>query len=238
MSLCGLRKKPSPYKPLRLRARPVSDVKAGKAIARDSSGLHDGHNPSSSYVSDKQFFIERNVDLHEHPYWQSEEHSGGERELDLDQLDIHSTFRPIKPKDSTPETQWAREDQLSVILESENSLDEIRRQNTPPTWDDDDLDIGRDFGVRYPPSQQSQSRVGRTPRIPGFKKTRFVDQDFIPEDDYYSQDRRLLSMSDTSRSRKSPSPMPRPIQAPPRDVSSVLLLVADPRNVDGGVGEG
>ncbi len=86
----------------------------------------------------------------------------------------------------------------------------------------DPVDV--EFEVKFPET------TGRTPRIPGLKRTRFVDQDFIREDGYYYPPENSI-MSDTSGSRSSQTP--RPIEKPPRDVSWVGLQMRYKRGIAG-----
>jgi hypothetical protein len=91
--------------------------------------------------------------------------------------------------------EWARDDQLSIILES---VSEARTRT--PNWDTEEIWAGPD--------------KGKAPLGPHFrfKKTRFLNDDDIPED-YRAE------MS----SRSIPT-MPKPIQPPPKDVSSDVAI--------------
>lgn len=91
--------------------------------------------------------------------------------------------------------EWAREDQLSVILEI---LEETSR-NTP-NWEKDESALGWDRVT--PPAP---------PKIPPLKRTRFVDRDsrIRPIPEHYA----------VNMSEKITPDSPRPIQSPPRDVS-------------------
>ena len=86
--------------------------------------------------------------------------------------------------------EWARDDQLSIILAS---VSEARTRT--PTWDTEEVWLKPD--------------KGKAPFVPHFryKRTRFLDHDDIPEDYHVEM------------SSKSIPGTPRPIQPPPRDVS-------------------
>ena len=86
--------------------------------------------------------------------------------------------------------EWARDDQLSIILES---VSEARTRT--PNWDTEEIWAGPD--------------KGKAPLGPHFrfKRTRFLNDDNIPED-YRAE-----------MSSKSIPTTPKPIQPPPRDVS-------------------
>lgn len=94
--------------------------------------------------------------------------------------------------------EWAREDQLSVILEI---LEESSRKGNTPNWEKDESSLGWDRATPPAPA----------PRIPPLKRTRFVDRDsrIRPIPEHYA-----VNMSD----KRTPE-SPRPIQTPPRDVS-------------------
>jgi hypothetical protein len=115
---------------------------------------------------------------------------------DYQDFEDHERNRLLRRKSA--EFEWAREDQLSVILEI---LEESSRKGNTPNWEKDESALGWDR-VITPPAP---------PRIPLLKRTRFVDRDSrikpIPEN--YA-----VNMSD----RRTPD-SPRPIQTPPRDVS-------------------
>lgn len=97
--------------------------------------------------------------------------------------------------------EWARNDQLSVILEI---LEETSR-NTP-NWEKEESALGLDRALPAP-----------RPQIPPLKRTRFVDRDSnirpIPEHQHYEYFGKM-----SSEQRSSPG-TPRPIAPPPRDVS-------------------
>jgi hypothetical protein len=92
--------------------------------------------------------------------------------------------------------EWARDDQLSIILES---VSEARTRT--PNWDTEEIWAGPD--------------KGKAPLGPHFrfKRTRFFNDDDIPED-YRAE-----------MSSKSIPTTPKPIQSPPRDVSSAVVAL-------------
>lgn len=105
---------------------------------------------------------------------------------------------------------WAREDQLSTILEQ---ISERSRTNTP-NWENEPSAKAADAKWDPAPSPTFVPKFASA----AFKKTRFVEHvDNIPED-------RLPLMSFPAG--KSPD-TPRSITPPPRDVSAVLVALTD-----------
>jgi hypothetical protein len=115
---------------------------------------------------------------------------------EYEDFEDHERIRLLRRKSA--DFEWAREDQLSVILEI---LEESSRKGNTPNWEKDESALGWDR-VITPVSP---------PRIPPLKRTRFVDRDsrIRPIPEHYA-----VNMSD-GRTPESP----RPIQTPPRDVS-------------------
>lgn len=194
MSLCGLKKKS--YKTLRPSSAvsAVSAVKEGKQAQRQPSSISKF---TEEFHSDYPCLSPSTAASHSYVSNHDFPQDGPER------------F--IRRRRST-DLKWAREDQLSVILENLSETGS-RRENelttsTIATWDTEDLVEALDFNVRN--TQYSGDRTHRN--IRGFKRTRFVDQD-IPEYEYCAPED---NMSD--RSRTSPE-IPKPIAPPPRDVS-------------------
>jgi hypothetical protein len=110
----------------------------------------------------------------------------------------HQRNRLLRRKSA--DFEWAREDQLSIILEI---LEESSRKGNTPNWEKDESALGWDRVITPPPPAP--------PSIPPLKRTRFIDRDsrirLIPE--HYA-----VNMSDG----RTPESL-RPIQTPPRDVS-------------------
>ena len=104
----------------------------------------------------------------------------------------HERNRLLRRKSA--DFEWAREDQLSVILEI---LEESSRKGNTPNWEKDESVLGWDRVVtpRAPP------------RVPPFERTD-RDSRILPIPEHYA-----VNMSD----RRTPE-SPRPIQTPPRDV--------------------
>jgi hypothetical protein len=113
-----------------------------------------------------------------------------------DEHDEHGDYEGTRllRRQKSVDFEWAREDQLSVILKI---LEETSRNR--PNWEKDESTLGWD---RAPPPP---------PRIPSLERTRFVDQDsrIRPISEHYS-----VNMSE----RRTPETL-RPIQPPPTDVS-------------------
>lgn len=103
--------------------------------------------------------------------------------------------------------EWAREDQLSVILErlDIDSLSKLSSNDCSQKWEKERSAPKRSLDWERVPRLQKS--------LPAFKRTRFLDQS-------YSLDEHLTFMSSpkSTGTRMSPSP-PRPIEAPPTDVS-------------------
>jgi hypothetical protein len=104
---------------------------------------------------------------------------------------------PVRRRKKSTDFQWAREDQLSIILEILDGDKESRRST--PRWEQKEKE-----GPRKRPSLDWD----KVPRLEPFKRTRFLDQRFSLSD-------HLEVMS----SRKTSPGTSRPIEAPPTDVS-------------------
>jgi hypothetical protein len=103
----------------------------------------------------------------------------------------HERKRLLRRKSA--DFEWAREDQLSVILEI---LEESSRKGNTPNWEKDESVLGWDRVV-----------TPRAPRVPPLKRTD-RDSRIPPIPEHYA-----VNMSD----RRTPE-SPRPLQTPPRDV--------------------
>jgi hypothetical protein len=191
MSLCGLKKKS--YK----IPRPVSAVGTVSTIREDTSVQHQSANFIEKFESDDPC-----------PCAARDVTDSESRDEPRQALRCRSSADFTWP--------WAREDQLSVILETLSEAGS--RRESEPTWErhrgteSGDLDVAVRSSTT-PSAHPYPLQNERTQRyIPSFKRTRFIDQD-IPEHEYYVPEDK---MSDNSR----PSPeIPRPIAPPPQDVS-------------------
>lgn len=124
-----------------------------------------------------------------------------ERELAKDDDDDNERSKLLIRRKSA-DFEWARADQLSVISEEQS------RRNTQ-IWENDDswekrLDKGK------------ASRVTTT-TYPIVKKTRFSEQESIPEDWPLKVEERTMPVDKTPV-----APSPRSIDPPPRDVCTLL----------------
>jgi hypothetical protein len=106
---------------------------------------------------------------------------------------------PVRRRKKSADFQWAREDQLSVILEIFDGDKESRRSSSTPKWEEKE---------KEGPRRRTSLDWDKVPRLEPFKRTRFLDQQFSLSD-------HLEVMS----SRRTSPGTPKPIEAPPTDVS-------------------